>query len=304
MSIPGFAHFLRPVLELVAEKGNIESARKSLLMPLIQKMGFTDEDASERLPSGGSRLASRCGWALTYLTKAGLVEFANRGHASITSAGREFLQIHAGTIKVSDLDRFPSFVEFRRTVKEGSDQEATIEGPISLVEENDPEQRIESAIAEIRFALTSELLQALATCDPTYFEVVILDLMAAMGYSGKSSRLEHTGKGGDAGIDGIVHIDRLGFEKIYIQAKRWKGKVGRPDVQAFFGALAGKKARKGVMMTTSKFTPEAKDFAQTVSDTLILVDGETMAGLMIDHGVGVNTTRSFVIPTLDSDYFE
>lgn len=167
----------------------------------------------------------------------------------------------------------------------------------------DPMDQIDSAIKEIRLAVTDELLTTLGRVDPTSFEEIVLDLLKAMGYGGSFGRFEHTGGSGDFGIDGIVHMDKLGLEKIYVQAKRWKNNVGREVVQAFFGALAGKRARKGIIITTSGFSQGATEFAGSVSDSLVLVDGNQLAAFMIDSGVGLSR-RSIAIPSIDRDYFD
>lgn len=302
MTLPGFSGFIRPVLEEVAENVSIESPRRVLLDLIAKRLHFTQDEVAERLPGGGSRLASRCGWALTYLTKAGLVSSPRRGMTQITPLGNDFLKKHVGPIKISDLLVFDSFRAFQQAANKESESETNQnpEADLSV----DPEQRIESGVREIRASISDELLEILSGCRPTFFEILILDLMGAMGYGGKSGKLEHTGGSGDFGIDGIIHMDRLGLEKIFVQAKRWKAPVGRPDVQSFFGALAGKKARKGVMITTSRFTDEALSFAETVSDSLILVDGKHLTSLMIDFGVGVSNKKTLHLPDIDRDYFE
>jgi restriction system protein len=168
----------------------------------------------------------------------------------------------------------------------------------------DPDSRIELAIKEIRNAVSEELLETLSKVHPTTFEEIVLELLEAMGYGGKLGGIEHTGGAGDFGIDGIVSMDRLGLEKIYVQAKRWKNNVGSEVIQAFFGALAGRKARKGVLITTSKFTPQAIQFAKDVSDSLRLVDGTELTRLMIDFEVGVTNKKRISIPTFDREYFD
>lgn len=301
MAIPGFSAFLRPALELVVEYKEINQARSTLTHYTKELMGFTDEEAAERLNSGGSRLANRVGWALTYLKKAGLIVFPARGVARITPEGEEFLKNHKGPIAVKDLDQFASFKEFR-TAKNSPDQSAVPESE----EELDPEDRIDMAITEIKRTVASDLLERLRQVDPTYFEQVVLDLLGKMQYGLNHGKLIRTGGSGDFGIDGIIYMDRLGLDKIYLQAKRWKegNVVGRPDIQAFYGALAGKRASRGVFITTSKFTKDALDFGGSVSDSLVLIDGEQLALLMVEYEVGVNSKKVLTIPEIDQDYFE
>ena len=303
MAIPGFSSFLRPVLELVAKNKRVDGARRSLSPLIKEKMKFSDAEANERLSSGGKRLENRVGWALTYLTKAGLISFPNRGIAEITDLGLQFLKTHTGPIAVKDLDRFEPFKEFRSNKAKalGVDEPDQISN-----EELDPEDRIDSAIREIWAAVAEDLLERLGQVDPSYFEQVILDLLGKMGYGVNEGKLVRTGGPGDGGIDGIVHLDRLGLDKIYLQAKRWKKEnvVRRPEIQAFFGSLAGRKATKGVFITTSKFTQDAIDFAKSVSDTLVLIDGKQLSQLMIEYEVGISSKKRISIPEIDQDYFE
>ncbi len=166
-----------------------------------------------------------------------------------------------------------------------------------------PDERIDVAVSEVRAAVSQELLGALRAAPPAFFEKVVLDLLHAMGYGLGRESLESVGGSGDGGIDGIISLDRLGLEKVYVQAKRWQGTVGRPEIQGFFGALAGRRAKKGVFMTTSSYTREAKEFAASVSDSLVLVDGAQLTRLMMDHGVGVEH-KALAIPRINRDYFD
>lgn len=303
MAIPSFSKFLRPTLEIVAERNKIESARKKMRDPIIEKMAFSEKEAAERLNSGGSRLLNRIGWALTYLKKAGLIEFPVRGTAQITDQGMRFLNEHQGEIKIQDLAAFESFQEFKQASVGSNDKSIEIS---KSSDEIDPESRIEEAISEIKVAVSSELLEKLRSMDPTDFEQVVLDLLGEMGYGINMGKLERTGGGADAGIDGIIHLDRLGLDKIYLQAKRWKEEnvVGRPAIQGFFGAISGKRANKGVFITTSKYSAEAIGFADSVSDSLVLIDGVQLSNLMIEFEVGVSATKTIKLPEIDSDYFE
>jgi restriction system protein len=296
MAIPPFYEFLRPVLEEISDKKSIDSVRRALMPLIAQRMKLSEEDIAERLGSGQSRLANRCAWAVTYLSKAGLICLPQRGRAEITPTGKSFLSTHDGPIRISDLDQFSSFRDFKNAAKQKSDSEEETVSVADSGNGTDPEERIDLATNEIRTAVGQELLTILSEVDPTFFEHIILDVMLAMGYGGKVGRMEHTGGSGDFGIDGL--------DKIYVQAKRWKSPVRRPDVQGFYGALAGKRATKGVMITTSLFTDEALEFAVSVSNSLILVDGKQLTQLMIDFGVGVQRKKTIVLPSIDQDYFE
>ena len=165
-----------------------------------------------------------------------------------------------------------------------------------------PDDRLEEALVEIRRTVAAEVLEALRQVSPTFFETIVLEVLHRMGYGASRADLQRVGGVGDGGIDGIISLDKLGLEKVYVQAKRWQQVVGRPEVQAFYGALAGQRANKGVFITTSSFTSQASEFARSV-ERVVLVDGARLAKLMIDHEVGV-TLRPVSVPKLDSDYFE
>lgn len=302
MTVPGFKHFLRPVLEIIAEHKRLENARPTVRSLTIKKMKFNDDEISEQLSSGGNRIANRTGWALTYLSKACLIKFPARGLVEITDEGISFLKEHKGPISPKDLTRFEAFNSFKNSSTKPQVRDAVEAVP----DERDPEDRIDQAVLEIRDEVASILLNRLRSIDPYYFEAVVLDVMKNMGYGVNSKSIIKTNASGDGGIDGIVHLDPLGLDKIYLQAKRWgqNNSVGRPEIQGFFGALAGRKAQKGVFITTSRFTSEAINFAETVSDALVLVDGAKLAALMIEFQVGVSNRKVITIPEIDSDYFE
>jgi restriction system protein len=303
MAVPGFRYFLRPVLELVAEKKEVSNARNGLIIPVREKMCLTDQDAAERLDSGGNRLANRVGWALTYLTKAGLVEFPTRGHVRITAEGVKFLATHSGDIEWNDLNQYPGYRDFcnastRDVPRDSSDN--------VVLDEIDPEEKINIGFREIRNEIIDELKLKLQEMNPTQFEGLVLNLIRALGYGGPTEELEHTGGSGDFGVDGIVHLDRLGLDKIYLQAKRYKpeNKISSRQIQEFFGALKGRHATKGIFITTSTYNDSAIEYAKSVSDTLVLLDGTRVAELMIDAQVGVTAKRTIIIPSIDNDFFE
>ena len=303
MPIPSFRSFLRPVLEVMAEQGEVTSPRNALVPIIQKKMGFSDEEASEKLESGGLRLRNRIGWALTYLKKAELVSFPEKGIAKITEVGKAFLADHHGPIAPRDLERFPSYLEFKQISLEGSVEEAS---ETSSMTEIDPEEKINLGYKEIKNALISELRERLLELNPTQFEELVLTLIRALGYGAPTGQIEHTGGSGDFGIDGIVHLDHLGLDKIYLQAKRYKlsNKISSSDIQKFFGALRGRHASKGIFLTTSSYQDSALEYAKSVSDTLVLIDGHRIAELMIEAKVGVSEKRKIVIPEIDNDFFE
>jgi restriction system protein len=303
MAVPGFRYFLRPVLELVADKKEVSNARNSLIIPVKEKMRLTEQDAAERLDSGGNRIANRVGWALTYLTKAGLVEFPKRGYVRITAEGIKFLATHSGDIQWSDLNEYAGYREFTNasTADDSRDSSDNV-----VLDEIDPEEKISIGFREIKNDVIDELKVKLHGMNPTQFEGLVLNLIRALGYGGSTEKLEHTGGSGDFGVDGIVHLDRLGLDKIYLQAKRYKpeNKINSRQIQEFFGALKGRHATKGIFITTSSYQDSAIEYAKSVSDTLVLLDGTRVAELMIDAQVGVTAKRTIIIPSIDNDFFE
>jgi restriction system protein len=185
----------------------------------------------------------------------------------------------------------------------GGVEDPTPQALVSAAQQT-PDERIDTAIKEIHQQVARELLEKISAAPPTFFEQLVLELLHALGYGASEEDLERVGHAGDGGIDGVISLDRLGFERVYIQAKRWQGSVGRPDVQAFYGALAGRRARKGVFITTSSFTREARDFASQVAENVVLIDGPRLTALMIEHGVGVTHYRVLRLPRVDGDYFD
>lgn len=303
MAIPSFRQFLRPVLELMAELGEVNNPRANLVPKVKEKMNFTDQEATEKLDSGGNRLENRVGWALTYLKKSTLIEFPSRGIAKITENGRKFLKTHQGPISPKDLEIFPEYREFTK----GNEKEESTDSATELaLEEIDPEEKINIGYKEIKNSIVSELKEKLQSMNPYQFEKLVIDLVRALGYGGPADAIEHTGGSGDFGIDGVIHLDRLGLDKIYLQAKRYKedSKINSRQIQEFFGALKGRNAAKGIFLTTSSYQASAVEYATKVSDTLILLDGNKIAELMIESGVGISIKKKIIIPSIDNDYFE
>lgn len=272
-----------------------------------QKMGsvftLTDEDRKALLPSGRQTVFSnRVAWAKVYLHHAGLLTSPRRGYFQISERGREVLRSNPAEINVKYLERFPEFVEFRTTDKKPK-KAATlsqIEG-----EEQTPEEMLESAYQRLRADLAAELLVRLKNCSPQFFERLVVEVLLKMGYGGSRKEAgEAIGATGDEGIDGIINEDRLGLDVIYLQAKRWQGTVGRPEVQKFVGALHGKRARKGIFITTGTFSTEALDFVSQIESKVALIDGKQLAEMMIDSNVGVTPQAAYETKRIDSDYFD
>jgi len=301
MAIPDYQTLMLPLLRLAAD-GEIHNAR-SAREALAAQFGLTEEERQDLLPSGKQpTFDNRIGWARTYMTKAGLLSAPRRSHFQITQRGREVLAENPLTINVAYLQRFPEFLEFRNLRRDKGTVE-TEEAPVTFGESS-PEETLERAYQSLRSNLAAEILATVKSCSPTFFEQLVVDLLVKMGYGGSRKEAgQAIGRGGDEGIDGIIKEDRLGLDIIYIQAKRWAGVVGRPEIQKFAGALQGQRARKGIFITTSTFTREAYDYVSAIDTKIILIDGKTLAEFMIDHNVGVTTEASFEVKRIDGDYF-
>lgn len=294
-----------PVLAYAGEHANEAIPVKQLYDAMAAQFSLTDEERNERLPSGSqTTFANRVGWASTYLKKAELLCSPKRAHIQITPLGKQALNSKPKVINTSSLRKYPSFVAFqgkhKRTVADenGSDSEA--------VSKKTPHEILESGYQTLRSELAAELLQRVKESSPAFFERLVIELLLKMGYGGsRADAGKAMGKTGDGGIDGIIKEDRLGLDFIFIQAKCWTDKpVGRPDVQQFAGALAGHGATKGIFITTTQFTKDATSYAAGLRNSkIVLIDGEDLAELMIDHGIGVATAATYEVKRLDSDYF-
>ena len=300
MPIPNYQSTMLPLLKYVGD-GRMHSFQ-DIVETLSSEFSLTDAERRELLPSGRQEIfRNRVGWARTYLVKAGLVmKGPERGFIQITQRGRKVLQENPPKINVDFLKRYPEFVEFRTPRKKnGGGSSGGQTGDPST-----PEETMEISYQIIRDNLESELLTRAKGSSPGFFERLVVDLLVKRGYGGtRRDAGKAVGGSGDGGIDGIIKEDRLGLEIIYIQAKRWENTVGRPEIQKFVGALQGHRARKGVFITTSDFTKEAVEYASQVETKVVLIDGEQLAQLMIDHHLGVSTVSSYEIKKADSDYF-
>ena len=288
-----------PLLELVADKH--EHSLRETVDSLATVFNLSQEELKERLPSGQQGVfINRVGWARTYLKKAGLLQSVRRGHFQITDRGLDTLANRPARIDVKFLDQFGEFQEFRSLKRAKSDAP----DHCGEIPETTPEEALETAYKSLRDSLVSELLLQLKTSSPTLFEKIVVELLVKMGYGGsRHDAGKAIGRSGDEGIDGIIKEDRLGLDIIYIQAKRWEGTVGRPEVQKFAGALQGQRARKGILITTSNFSREARDYASRIENKIVLIDGDQLAQLMIDHGLGVSPMANYEVRKIDSDYF-
>ena len=299
--IPDYQTLMLPVLRLCADR--TEHSLRELIDTLAQELSIGEEERRELLPSGRQPvLDNRVGWARTYLKKAGLLDSTRRGYVTITERGRAALTQFPERIDNKILEQFPEFVEFQNTTRtrELPEEEKRDE----LEKTGTPEEVIENAFQEMRETLAGEILDRIKKCSPAFFEQVVVELLVAMGYGGSLKDAgQRVGKSGDGGIDGIIKEDQLGLDVLYIQAKRWEGVVGRPDVQKFVGALQGQRARKGVFITTSGFTREAVDYALNLESKVILIDGKQFSLLMFDNGLGVSPVAEYKVKRLDGDFF-
>lgn len=301
MSIPDYQSILLPLLKMISDEQT--HTLRSLYERLSDEFGLSHEERAELLPSGNqSIIEDRIGWAKTYLKKAGLLEYPKRGHVQITQRGLEFLQQGHSELKARDLRQYDEFQEFTNQTSESNSGTNPAQEVAS--DEATPTEAIEAAYQRLRAELASEIMSQIKDSSPIFFERLVVDLMIKMGYGGsRKEAREATRPSAEGGIDGIIREDRLGLDTIYLQAKRWDNVVGRPEIQKFAGALQGERAKKGVFITTSSFSREAKEYVNNVDSKIVLIDGERLTGLMIDFGVGVSTRQVFEVKQLDSDYF-
>jgi restriction system protein len=272
---------------------------------LAEEFKLSDEERRELLPSGKQgTFHNRIGWAATYLRKSKLLESTRRGYSKITKRGRDVLLEKPVRIDMQYLERFPEYIEFKNARSDTTDVPPRI-NPES-VQNQTPEEALEYGYQKLRQNLAQEVLERVKSCSPAFFEKLVVELLVNMGYGGSiRDAAEVIGRSGDGGIDGIIKEDRLGLDVIYVQAKRWDGNVGRPEVQKFVGALAGQGAQKGVFITTSDFTNDALEYAKNRVNNIkiVLIDGSRLAQFMIDFDLGVAREQVYEVKRLDSDYF-
>jgi restriction system protein len=303
MAIPDYQTLMKPLLEAVADGREHEIG--ALVEHLATQFGLTEEERNQLLPSGQQPIfANRVGWARTYLKKAGLLESPRRGWVRITERGRQVLQQNPPQIDNDFLMQFPEFCDFREQSRASQKQRSIESNAGAFTSTQTPEEALEIAYDELRSSRISEILERVRALSPRAFEQLIVAVLLNMGYGGADeSAGQVLGKSGDEGIDGIIRQDPLGLDTIYLQAKQWQGIVGRPEVQRFVGALQGKRARKGIFITSSDFTEEARRYAEGLDSKVILIDGKRLAELMFLYNVGVTTTRTLEIKRIDNDYF-
>ena len=303
MAIPDYQSLMLPVLQIAAD--GHEHAISDVRSQLADDLVLSAEERAELLPSGRQPVFNnRVAWAKTYLERSGLLASTRRAHFRITDRGRQVLDEGHSAIDVKLLERFPEFIEFRTPNNRIPQDESASPAAEQASTPATPEETLEAAYQQIHRYLADELLNRIKSAPPAFFERLVVDLLVRMGYGGSRKEAgKALGRSGDEGVDGIINEDKLGLDIIYLQAKRWEGTVGRPEIQKFVGALHGKRARKGVFITTSSYSAEARDYVTNIDPKVVLIDGTELADLMIDHGLGVSTTGSYTIKRVDSDYF-
>ncbi len=298
MAVPGFQSLMLPFLRLVND--GQEHSLSKVTDILADQLNLSAEDRREMLPSRRqTRFRSRVGWVATHLRKAGLIESTGRGKFRITARGIEVLKENPQYLGMKYLQQFPEYREFRGL--NNSEEDDPPPSPDNL---QTPEELLEFAHQKLIAQLSEELLERVKNSSPDFFEKLVLDLLVTMGYGGSvKDAAEKVGRTGDGGIDGVIKEDKLGLDIICVQAKRWQNPVGVSVVREFVGSLLDRKAKKGVLITTSSFSNEAREYAARVGNT-VLVDGQKLAELMIEHGVGVTEIARYTLYKIDSDYFE
>lgn len=306
MAVPDYQSVMLPLLQFAAQKGT-ETSTSEAVEALAKELGLTEDDLKEMLPSGiQSTFVNRVGWASTYMKKAGLLETTRRGFYQITERGKDLLKKQPKTINVKLLKQYTEFLEFQQLKGTRSGDKVPDFKGTSDVSTATPSEALEAAYENLRDELADELLAKLKKISPAFFERVVVELLVKMGYGGsRADAGKAIGRSGDGGIDGIIKEDKLGLDVVYIQAKRWDNNpVGRPDVMQFAGALQAQRATKGIFITTSRFTDDARRYVSQIGSKIVLIDGEQLTNLMIEYDVGVSTVSLYPVKKVDGDYFE
>lgn len=298
MSIPNYQKIMLPLLKFSGDKK--EHSIREAINHISELFNLTDEEKREILPSGQQQVINnRTAWAKTYLKKAGLLESTRRSYFIITEKGLDVLKENPVEIDMPYLKRFPEFIEFT-TIKKQEKQSLSQEE-----QQQTPQELLGLSYQQINDELSQEILKSIKETQSDFFERLVVELLLKMGYGGsRKDAGEAIGKSGDEGIDGIIKEDKLGLDTVYIQAKKWEGTVGRPEIQKFVGALHGQGAKKGIFITTSNFSKEAIGYASNMNDPkIVLIDGMLLSNYMIDNDIGVSKVETYEIKKIDSDYF-
>ena len=299
MAVPTKARIMIGLLKRVSDQQEFQLT--DIIEALSDDFSLTDEDRIETADGGSKRFPTRCGWACTDLKNGGLLESARRGHYRITTLGLEAVRRNPGAINAR-------FMEQLHNTVESSDIHQTFENSYTI-DDNEgrtAEDSIEDNYQQIRKHLAAALLKQIKEKSPGFFEELVIDLLVKMGYGGSRDDAEVVGRSGDGGIDGVIKEDKLGLDVIYVQAKRWEQNIGDQPVRDFVGALGLRRARKGIFITTSRFSESARECVSEADSRdckVVLIDGRQLAELMIEYNVGVSTVKTYEIKRVDSDYF-
>jgi restriction system protein len=301
--MPTWDGFMTPVLR-VLEDGATRKAR-DVHQLAADRAGLTVEQRSEVLDSGQLRFRNRVGWAVSSLTRAGALFRPQRGSYVITDFGHQLLTDHPGGLTEGDLKQIPAWREHvpaPRNTHAAQSRTPLEQGDTAL----DPLEQIDAGVRRLHADVAAQLLDRLREANPDFLEQSVLDVLVAMGYGGVEQRARRIGGSGDGGVDGVIDQDPLGLARIYVQAKRYAtdNVVGRPQIQGFVGALHGQQANQGIFITTSRFSDDAADYARSINASVVLIDGDRLASLMIAHGVGVQSVQTYTVVEVDEDYFE
>lgn len=304
MTIPDYQSLMLPVLQLSAEG---ETKVPIAAEKIADGLDLTQEDRDEMLPSGKQRLLhNRIHWAKFYMVKAGLIDTPKRGFFVASEAGRKLLASSPKRIDNETLKKIPEFLEFYQSSGNNTSSNEQPAAKAAADAEATPEEQVDAAQAVLNKILRADILERIRENTPTFFERVIVDLLVGMGYGGSHENAAlRLGRSGDSGIDGVIDEDRLGLDRIYVQAKRYAAHVSvqRPEIQAFVGSLVGFGATKGVFVTTSRFSSGAQEYAEQIPQRVILIDGDRLTELMIEHDVGVRTSRTISLKRIDENFF-
>lgn len=302
MAVPDFQSLMLPLLRIAADgrEHSLAEAREVL----GAEFRLSDADREEPLPSGRqTKFSNRVAWAKSYLQQAGLLVSPRRGHFQVSERGRDVLKTPPARIDIKFLEQYPEFVEFRTPRAEA--EEVPSQAASGESEPETPEEALDAAHLKMRAGLVAELISRVKAGSSQFFERLVVELLLRMGYGGsRRDAGQAIGKSGDEGIDGVISEDRLGLDVVYLQAKKWDGTAGRPEIQGFVGALHGKRAKKGVFLTTGTFSAEARAYVDRIDPKVVLIDGRQLAEFMIDFDVGVNTAGTYQVKRVDSDYFD
>ena len=308
MAIPDFQSFFYPFLKLSSD--NKEHSLKEVREFMTSYFSLTEDDKAEKVPSGThTKFDNRIYWTKSYFGKAKLIGHTKRAHFKITDRGLDFFARFKDNITIKDLKQIDEFKEFAQISPNDTlkDDKKGIEDETTNIENKTPLEKLEESYLYIKNELASELLDKIDSNSWQFFENLVVDLMVKMGYGGSRNKAGKAIKRtNDEGIDGIINEDKLGLDMIYLQAKKWNKEfgIGRPEIQKFVGALHGQRAKKGVFITTSHFSKNAYEYVKTIDPKVILIDGVTLADLMIEYRPGTSTVESYHIKKKDLDYFE